>query len=292
MTLAYIGLGSNEGDRLANLATALDAIAEIPDTHVERASNAYESEAAYRVEQSNFANAAVEITTGLDALVLLGYLQQIEDTMGRVRDMPNGPRIIDLDILIFGDEEMTSRELTIPHPALAERDFVVTPLLELDPSMRMPNGSRIERDRAVDGRVLGDMGRIADLGVLHNEPILAGNWVPVSVCDSGQDVVTGWDAAISLQREVLEDAGIPYAFDPYEPDAAMDPFGMPVTFKILVPTEYAERAIALIAEVAAAEPQFPDDLEGDDADDEADDGPSAGAVESEDAGEASAAAPE
>ena len=110
------------------------------------------------------------------------------------------------------------------------------------------------------------MGRIADLGVLHNEPILAPDWVPVSVCDAGQDVVTGWDAAISLQREVLEDAGIPYAFDPYEPDAAMDPFGMPVTFKILVPAEYAERATALIAEVTAAEPQFPEGLEDDEPD--------------------------
>ncbi len=266
MTIAYIGLGSNEGDRLANLASAVDAIAEIPDTHVERASNAYESEAAYVSDQSHFANAVVEVTTGLDAPVLLGYLQQVEDTMGRVREQDKGPRIIDLDILLFGDEEMTSAQLTIPHPGLAEREFVVVPLLEIAPHLRFPDGSRIHRDQATVGKVLGDMGRIADLGALHNEPILAPDWVPVSVCNAGQDVVTGWDAAISLQREVLDDAGIPFAFDPYEPDAAMDPFGMPVTFKILVPAEYAERATALIAEVTAAEPLFPDDLEGDEPD--------------------------
>ena len=140
MTIAYIGLGSNEGDRLANLAGAVDAIAEIPDTHVERASNAYESEAAYATDQAHFANAVIEITTGLDALVLLGYLQQVEDTMGRVRDQDNGPRIIDVDILLFGDEEMTSVALTIPHSGLTEREFVVVPLLELSPHVRLPDG--------------------------------------------------------------------------------------------------------------------------------------------------------
>jgi 2-amino-4-hydroxy-6-hydroxymethyldihydropteridine diphosphokinase len=263
MTIAYIGLGSNEGDRLAGLARAVDAIAEIPDTHVERVSNAYESEAAYVTEQPNFANAVAQVTTSLDAPALLRYLQEVEDTMGRVRGQENGPRVIDLDILLFGDEEITSPELTVPHPGLAEREFVVVPLLEIAPHLRLPDGSRIHRDRATAGKVLADLGRVADLGVLHNEPILAPDWVPVSVCESGQDVVTGWDAAISLQREVLDDAGIPYAFDPYEPDAAMDPFGMPITFKILVPAEYAERAVSLIAQVTAAEPEFPDEFESD-----------------------------
>ena len=271
MTIAYIGLGSNEGDRLANLAAAVDALSELPDTHVERASNAFESEPAYVTSQTNFANAVVEITTGLEPQGLLGYLHGIEDSMGRVRDVPNGPRTIDLDILLFGEEEMTSPELTVPHPGLIDREFVVVPLLQVAPHLRMPDGSRIHRDRATEGKVLADLGRIPDLGVLHNEPVLAPDWVPVSVCDAGQDVVTGWDAAISLQREVLEDAGIPYAFDPYAPDAAMDPFGMPVTFKILVPAEYAERAITLITEVTNAEPHFPEGLEDDGPGDEPDD---------------------
>ena len=73
--------------------------------------------------------------------------------------------------------------------------------------------------------------------------------------------MAGWDAAISLQRQVLEDAGIPYAYDPYAPDAAMDPLGMPTTFKLLVPAPYAEKANAMIAEAMSAEPQFPEELE-------------------------------
>jgi 2-amino-4-hydroxy-6-hydroxymethyldihydropteridine diphosphokinase len=263
MTTAYIGIGSNEGDRIANLAAAVDALSEVTDTHVERASHAYESEPAYVTDQPRFANAVVEITTDLEALQLLGYLHEIEDTLGRIRGEENGPRTIDLDILTFGDEESSSDELTIPHPLMTERSFVVVPLHEIAPHFRMPDGTRLHNDAATEGAVVADLGPIPDLGVMHNEPVLAPDWVEVSTCDAGQDVVTGWDAAISLQREVLEDAGIPYAFDPYEPDAAMDPFGMPVTFRILVPAEYGESAKKLIAEVLAAEPQFPEGLEGD-----------------------------
>jgi len=263
MTTAYIGLGSNEGDRLANLAAAIDALAEVPDTHVERASHGYESEPAYVTNQARFVNAVVEITTDLEASQLLGYLQQIEDTLGRVREVPNGPRTIDLDILTFGDEEISTPELTVPHPGIAERAFVAVPLHEIAPHFRMPDGSRVHVDAASQGRVVADLGMIADLGVMHNEPVLAPDWVEVATCNAGQDIVTGWDAAISLQREVLEDAGIPYAFDPYPPDTAMDPFGMPVVYRLLVPSEYADSANKLIAEVLAAEPQFPEDLGGD-----------------------------
>jgi len=263
MTTAYIGLGSNEGDRLANLASAIDALSEVPDTHVERASRAYETEPAYVENQARFVNAVVEVTTDLEALQLLGYLQQIEDTLGRVRDISNGPRTIDLDILTFGDEEISTPELTVPHPGIEERAFVVVPLHEIAPHFRMPDGSRLHVDAASVGRVVSDLGMIADLGVMHNEPVLAADWVQVATCNAGQDVVTGWDAAISLQREVLGDAGIPYAFDPYAPDEAMDPFGMPVVYRLLVPADYADKANRLIAEVLAAEPQFPADLGGD-----------------------------
>src|SRR5512141_395675 len=102
MTTSYIALGSNVGDRLANLSEALEAISEIPETHVQRASNAYESEPAYNLAQPPFANAVVEVDTDLEADQLLGYLQSIEEEMGRVRTEENGPRVIDLDILLFG----------------------------------------------------------------------------------------------------------------------------------------------------------------------------------------------
>lgn len=262
MTTAYIGLGSNEGDRLANLAAAVEALSEIPDTHLERVSHAYESEPAYVENQPKFANAVAEITTTLESVQLLGYLQQVEDSLGRVRDAENGPRTIDLDILVFGEEEMTSPELNIPHPGLLEREFVVVPLLDIAPRLHLPDGTLVTRDKATIGEIVGDLGEIADLGVMRNDPALADEWVEVASCDAGNDVVSGWDAAISLQREVLEDAGIPYAFDPYAPDAVTDPWGMPITFRLLVPASYADKANKLISQVMAAEPQFPDDFGG------------------------------
>jgi 2-amino-4-hydroxy-6-hydroxymethyldihydropteridine diphosphokinase len=264
MTTAYIGLGSNEGDRLANLAAAVEALSEIPDTHVERVSHAYESEPAYVTDQAKFANAVAEINTSLDAPQLLDYLLQAEDSLGRVRAEKMGPRTIDLDILTFGDDEISSPELTVPHPALREREFVVVPLLDIAPRLHLPDGTLVTRDNANIGEIIGDLGPVADLGAQRNDPVIAADWVVVATCEAGQDVVTGWDAAISLQREVLEDAGIPYAFDPYAPDEAMDPFGMPITIRLLVPQQYLEKANALIAQVMAAEPQFPDDLEASD----------------------------
>ena len=261
MTTAYIGLGSNEGDRLANLAAAIDAISDIPDTHMERVSHAYESEPAYLADQPRFANAVAEITTGLEADQLLGYLQEIEDTLGRVRDVAKGPRTIDLDILLFGDEERTSPTLTIPHPGLLDRQFVVVPLLDIAPRLHMPDGTRISREAATEGPIVAELGAVADLGATHNDPALADDWVQVATCEGSSDVMSGWDAAVSLQRQVLEDADIPYAFDPYPPEEATDPWGMPITFKLLVPAAYAERATKLIAEAMAAEPQFPEDLE-------------------------------
>ena len=261
MTTAYIGLGSNEGDRLANLAAAVEALTEIPETHLEKVSHAYESEPAYVENQPKFANAVAEITTSLSSAQLLAYLLDIEDSLGRVHDVENGPRTIDLDIVLFGDEELTSADLTIPHPHLLERQFVVVPLLDIAPRLHLPDGTPILREIATIGEIINELGPIADLGATHNDPALAGEWVEVARCDAGSDVPSGWDAAISLQREVLQESDIPYAFDPYEPDAAMDPWGMPRTFKILVPAEYADKAKALIAEVMAAEPQFPEGLE-------------------------------
>jgi 2-amino-4-hydroxy-6-hydroxymethyldihydropteridine diphosphokinase len=261
MTTAYIGIGSNEGDRMLNLARAVDALAEMPETHVEAVSHAYESEPAYVTDQTRFFNAVAVIDTALEAEQLLGYLQQTEQSLGRAVSDKHGPRVLDLDILLFGDEESVSDDLTIPHPMLLERDFVVTPLLEVAPHVRMPGGERIHRDRATVGTVLGDLGEIPDLGALHNEPVLAEDWVEVANSGRDQDVVAGWNAAIMLHREVLEEAGIPYAFDPYEPDAAMDPFGMPVVFKLLVPVSQADRAKRLLDEVAAARPEFPAEFE-------------------------------
>jgi 2-amino-4-hydroxy-6-hydroxymethyldihydropteridine diphosphokinase len=259
MPTGYIAIGSNEGDRLLNLGRALDALTDLPDTRVTAASHAYESEPAYVEDQALFANAVAEIDTELEGEQLLSYLQQIEASMGRVRAADNGPRPIDLDILLLGDEDSQTDDLTIPHPRLLERDFVVTPLLEVAPRIHLPDGTRVSHDAATVGKVINDLGAIPDVGALHNDPVLPGEWVDVADGTRDQDVVAGWDPQLMLIREILEQADIPFRWDPYEPEATTDPFGLPTQFKILVPEADRDQALVLIAEVLAAEPQFPPD---------------------------------
>jgi 2-amino-4-hydroxy-6-hydroxymethyldihydropteridine diphosphokinase len=259
MPLAYIALGSNEGERLLNLGRAVDAMTDLPETRVTAVSHAYESEPAYLEDQPLFANAVVAIETELDSEQLLAYLQQIEESLGRVRTAENGPRPIDLDILLFGDEESQTDDLTIPHPRLLERDFVVTPLLDIAPRIHLPDGTRVSRSNATVGAVIGDLGPLPDIGALHNDPVLPGDWVDVADGTRDQDIVAGWDPQLMLVREILEQSDIPYRWDPYEPEATTDPFGLPTQFKILVPQGNLDQALELIAAVLAAEPQFPPD---------------------------------
>jgi 2-amino-4-hydroxy-6-hydroxymethyldihydropteridine diphosphokinase len=237
----------------------VDALTDLPDTRVTAISHAYESEPAYVTGQPLFANAAAAIETDLESGPLLGYLQQIEESMGRVRAAENGPRPIDLDILLFGDEESQTADLTIPHPRMLERDFVVTPLLEIAPRVHLPDGTHVTRDSATVGPVIGDLGAIPDVGALHNDPVLPGEWVDVADGSRDQDVVAGWDPQLMLIREILEQAEIPFRWDPYEPEATTDPFGLPMQFRILVPEGERAHALELIAAVMAAEPQFPPD---------------------------------
>lgn len=258
MTTVFIGIGSNEGDRLGNLARAVDRIAGLDRTHVEEVSHAYESAPAYYDEQDNFINAVVEITTGLEPEPLLEYLQDIENDMGRVRSIDNGPRVIDLDLLLYGDEQIESETLTIPHPGIAERDFVVTPLLEIAPRTKLPDGTRLRRADATVGTVFRDLGRVPDAGAEHNMPIEATDWVVVAESEWANDVVAGWDSMLRLKREVLEQEAIPFAFEPHEPGLDMDPFGLQTTYRLLVPSRYAEQAGALLEAVEEAEPQFED----------------------------------
>ena len=263
MTTAHIALGSNKGDRIANLSVAIEALAELPDSHVDRASHVYESEPAYVTDQPAFANAVAVLETDLTAVALLGHLLRIEEEMGRVREVEKGPRVIDLDLLLYGDEEISSDELTIPHPGLTERDFVVTPLLEVSPRLHLPDGSRVSRAGATMGAVIRDLGPIPDPGESSNEPVFADAWVTVAEGSRDQDVMAGWDSGLMFKREALDEAGIPYAFDPYEPEANMDPFGMPITFKLLVPQRFAEGAKELLLALESATPIFPEGLAAD-----------------------------
>jgi 2-amino-4-hydroxy-6-hydroxymethyldihydropteridine diphosphokinase len=260
MTTAYIGVGSNLGDRLGSLARAIDSIEHVPDTHVEKVSHAYESISAFDENQPHFLNAVVEVESGLQADALLGFLLEIETDMGRVRESEKGPRVIDLDLLLFGEEEWSSAEITLPHPGVAERDFVVTPLLEIAPRTELPDGTMLRRSGATVGRVLRDLGKVPDVGAPHNMPVGDVEWEVIAESASAADTAAGFDAGLQLKQEVLEAEGIPFAYSPYEPGVEVDPFGIQVTYQLLVPAEHAQAARALIAAVEAAPPEYPPGL--------------------------------
>lgn len=135
---AYIGLGSNLGEREDNIRAALEAIADLPDTDLVRVSSLYDTEPVGEVEQPNFLNAALVVDTELDARTLLWNLMLIEKRLGRVRAQRWGPRTIDLDLLLYGDELIEDDDLRVPHPEIIRRSFVLVPLVELEPRLVHP----------------------------------------------------------------------------------------------------------------------------------------------------------
>jgi 2-amino-4-hydroxy-6-hydroxymethyldihydropteridine diphosphokinase len=134
----YLGLGSNLGDRQAFLQEALGHIGRLPGTRLLRSSSIYETDPWGETDQGRFYNAVVEIETSLQPEALLTAVKDIEAGMGRESTRRNGPRIIDIDILLYGSEIMTFERLDIPHPGLADRQFVLTPLRELAGGMQHP----------------------------------------------------------------------------------------------------------------------------------------------------------
>lgn len=163
---AYVALGSNKGDREENIRSARDLIAQIPMTCVSACSRIYESEPAYETRQAAFANAVVEIKTELAPLILLEELMKIEQKLGRTRAegaRPNGPRVIDCDLLWMDNEIHGGDKLRLPHPYLGERDFVLVPLEDL-----MHNPARFFRYEGVDVKEPEDrVGHVvAELGTL------------------------------------------------------------------------------------------------------------------------------
>lgn len=125
------------GDREANLRAALDAL-EAPDLHVRRVSPLYETEPVDFADQPWFLNLAAEASTGLFPRQLLARVQSIEHRLGRRRTVPKGPRTIDIDILYYGAAVIDTPELTIPHPRLHERRFVLAPLADIAAGLRDP----------------------------------------------------------------------------------------------------------------------------------------------------------
>jgi len=137
---AYIALGSNLGDRVENLLLARERIVS-PHVRLTRASSIYETAPREIVDQPWFLNQVVIAETTLFPRQLLARLLRIEQEMGRQRTVAKGPRVIDLDILLFGDAVIHTAGLEIPHPRIAERRFVLEPLAELAPTLRPPRSS-------------------------------------------------------------------------------------------------------------------------------------------------------
>ena len=136
MPVSYLALGSNLGDRHANLHAALTALRTV--LTVEATSFLYASPPAYVLEQPPFLNAVCRITTTLTPFDLLASLKQIEQELGRVASVRYGPRLIDLDILYFSDAIVNEDFLTLPHPRLTDRRFVLRPLTDIRPNLVLP----------------------------------------------------------------------------------------------------------------------------------------------------------
>jgi 2-amino-4-hydroxy-6-hydroxymethyldihydropteridine diphosphokinase len=142
-TDAYIGLGSNQGDRELNLLRAVAELGKLPDSRVRGLSSFYETSPVGVSEQHDFYNAVLRLSTRLSPLELLRRLLQIEQNVfHRTRTLRWGPRAMDLDLLLYGDLVIASDELTVPHPAMAERRFVLQPLHDLAPDLTHPTLGR------------------------------------------------------------------------------------------------------------------------------------------------------
>lgn len=141
MTLAYVALGSNLGDPQQQLLDAMEALARLPDTRLLQRSSFYRTPPWGVLEQPPFVNAAAQLETALSPHALLEALLDIEKKAGRVRAVRNGPRILDLDLLYIDGVQLDDPRLTLPHPRMAERAFVLLPLHDLAPTLPLPGGT-------------------------------------------------------------------------------------------------------------------------------------------------------
>lgn len=143
--LVYLGLGSNLGEREFTLRRALDLLIA-PDLRLTKVSSIYETAPMYDTAQGAFLNMAVEARTTLFPRQLLARCRKVELALGRRRTRVNGPRTIDIDVLLYAQNVITTRELTVPHPGLPERRFVLEPLAEIAPDLRHPQTRRTMRE--------------------------------------------------------------------------------------------------------------------------------------------------
>lgn len=144
MSRAWIGLGGNLDDPAARIRRALVWLHELPGTRLTGSSSLYGSRPVGPADQPDFINAVAELDTELEPLALLDALQQLEARAGRQRGRHWGERTLDLDILLFDDRVVDEPRLRIPHPEMARRGFVLVPLAELAPGLRLPGGESVD----------------------------------------------------------------------------------------------------------------------------------------------------
>ena len=136
--LAYIGLGSNLKGPKEQIERALKVLSEAKETTLLSVSSFYQSKPLLDMRGPNYLNAVCKIETKLSALDLLNFCQEIEDNQHRVRGVKWGSRTIDLDILVYGEQVLATKRLTIPHPEMINRAFVLLPLFEIEPGLKLP----------------------------------------------------------------------------------------------------------------------------------------------------------
>jgi len=154
-TKAYIGLGSNMGEREASLRQAVELLDATDGVEVTNVSSIYETEPVGYLDQPDFLNAVVEIETSLSARKLLLATKEIERLQERRRDVRWGPRTIDLDILLFGNVRISEPDLRVPHVEVSNRAFVLAPLAEIAPDLTLPDGQKIRDLLAALGKLEG-----------------------------------------------------------------------------------------------------------------------------------------
>lgn len=149
MNEAYISIGSNIGERHLYLEEAIAALNNHKGTTVEKVSSIYETAPVGYIDQACFLNVVISIRTSFAATDLLAVCQEIERELGRERTIRWGPRTVDLDILLYNEEIIETVNLTIPHPRMAERAFVLIPLLEIAPMIREPISGQLYAEKEV-----------------------------------------------------------------------------------------------------------------------------------------------
>ena len=145
MVTAYLGIGSNINNRMRHLEQITEILGGIKGIRITDASSVYETEPVGAIPQRNFYNAVLKINTGLSPQDLLSACNRVEQILGRKRLKKNGPRTADIDILLYGSLRGSSKTLTIPHPKMAGRRFVLVPLSEICPGVNIPGAGRADK---------------------------------------------------------------------------------------------------------------------------------------------------